>query len=240
MIVIPAIDLHDGHVVRLKQGAFDDVTYYNPNPADVAKTFQDAGARRIHVVDLDGSDRGNSVNTPAIKAICRAVEVEVELGGGIRSAKDAGQMFDLGVDFVILGTLAVKDPDAAREIIRQFPDHIGIGIDAIDGRVAVHAWKEVSDTTALDLAKSFDVLRPAFVVYTDIKRDGMLTGPNIEATAAMVNAVNIPVIASGGVASMDDLIALCAIPSLFGAISGKAIYEGRLNLKEAFEKIQSS
>ncbi|HPJ94023.1 MAG TPA: 1-(5-phosphoribosyl)-5-[(5-phosphoribosylamino)methylideneamino]imidazole-4-carboxamide isomerase [Deltaproteobacteria bacterium] len=238
MIVIPAIDLHEGNVVRLKKGVFDDVTCYSKDPAEVALAFKDAGAKRIHVVDLDGSVEGKGVNTSAIASICASAGVEVELGGGIRSIDDARRVFDLGVTYAILGTMVVKDPDTAKEIIRRFPGKVAIGIDALKGRVAVHGWKEVTDRTALALAKDFEEVSPAFVVYTDIDRDGMLTGPNIDETRTMAEGVNIPVVASGGVSSTEDLITLSGIPKLMGAITGKALYEGKIDLKQAIAKIE--
>ncbi|HHO75595.1 MAG TPA: 1-(5-phosphoribosyl)-5-[(5-phosphoribosylamino)methylideneamino]imidazole-4-carboxamide isomerase [Deltaproteobacteria bacterium] len=239
MIVIPAIDLHEGSVVRLKKGVFKDVTYYSKNPAEVARSFADAGAKRIHVVDLDGSLKGTGVNTDAIESICNATGLPVELGGGIRSMSDAQRIFDLGVAFVILGTMVVKDRDCAKEIIRAFPGRVAIGIDALKGRVAVHGWKEVTDTTAVMLAKEYEEVSPAFVVYTDIDRDGMLTGVNIGETRALAEQVNIPVVASGGVSSIDDLAALLEIPKLLGAITGKAVYEGKIDLKQAIARIES-
>jgi phosphoribosylformimino-5-aminoimidazole carboxamide ribotide isomerase len=239
MIVIPAIDLHEGSVVRLRKGVFEDVTYYSSVPADVAQSFLDAGARRIHVVDLDGSLKGQGVNTKAIEAICKVPGIEVELGGGIRSAEDAGRAFDLGVAYVILGTITATMPEKAKEIILQFPGKVGIGIDALKGLVAVRGWKEITGQKAVALAREFEPVSPAFVVYTDIDRDGMLTGPNIEATAEMVRSVRIPVVASGGVSSMDDILALRGIPGLMGAITGKAVYEGLLDVKAAVLQCQS-
>ncbi len=239
MIVIPAIDLHEGSVVRLKKGVFEEVTYYSKDPAEVALSFADAGAKRIHVVDLDGSIKGAGVNTKAIEAICRASTLPVELGGGIRSMADAKRVFDLGVTYVILGTMVVKDKEAAKEIIRAFPGRVAIGIDALKGKVAIHGWKEVTDTTAVMLAKEYEEVGPAFVVYTDIDRDGMLTGVNIEETRVMAEQLDTPVVASGGVSSIDDLAALTDIPRLMGAITGKAVYEGKLDLKQAIARIES-
>ncbi len=239
MIVIPAIDLHEGSVVRLKRGVFEEVTYYSKDPAEVALSFADAGAKRIHVVDLDGSVKGTGVNTKAIEAICRASTLPVELGGGIRSMADAKRVFDLGVTYVILGTMVVKDKEAAKEIIRAFPGRVAIGIDALKGKVAIHGWKEVTDTTAVMLAKEYEEVGPAFVVYTDIDRDGMLTGVNIEETRVMAEQLDTPVVASGGVSSIDDLAALTDIPRLMGAITGKAVYEGKLDLKQAIARIES-
>jgi phosphoribosylformimino-5-aminoimidazole carboxamide ribotide isomerase len=233
VIVIPAIDLHQGKVVRLKKGLFEEVTVYSEDPAGTAKSFVEAGARRIHVVDLDGSVAGKGMNTKAIEAICSAADAEVELGGGIRSAGDARRAFDLGITHVILGTIVVKDPDSAQRIIEQYPGRVGIGIDALDGKLAVAGWKEITEKTALAVAQHFESSGPAFIVYTDISRDGMLTGPNIDATASLAREIRTPVIASGGVSGMDDIRALLKVPGLFGAIVGKAVYEGRVDLKEA-------
>ncbi|HNY66691.1 MAG TPA: 1-(5-phosphoribosyl)-5-[(5-phosphoribosylamino)methylideneamino]imidazole-4-carboxamide isomerase [Deltaproteobacteria bacterium] len=238
MIVIPAIDLHEGSVVRLRKGVFEDVTYYSSVPADVAKAFRDAGARRIHVVDLDGSVKGQGVNTKAIESICRASGVEVELGGGIRSEEDADRAFGLGVTYVILGTIIATQPEKAREIIQAYPGKVGIGIDALKGCVAVRGWKEITRQKAVSLAREFEAACPAFVVYTDIDRDGMLTGPNIEATAEMARSISIPVVASGGVSSMDDIRALKGIPGLMGVITGKAVYEGLLDVEAAIRECQ--
>ena len=211
--------------------------YYSTNPAEVARAFEDAGAKRIHVVDLDGSLKGKGVNLKAIESICRAVQAEVELGGGIRCVEDARRAFSLGVDYIILGTIVAKDPMAVKDILKAFPGKAGLGIDALNGKVAVGGWKEVTDKSAFDLAAEFEPLHPAFVVYTDISRDGMLTGPNIETTLSMVGAVGIPVIASGGVSSLDDLTALAQIPGLFGAITGKAVYEGRFTVEDAIKMV---
>ncbi|HDP25373.1 MAG TPA: 1-(5-phosphoribosyl)-5-[(5-phosphoribosylamino)methylideneamino]imidazole-4-carboxamide isomerase [Deltaproteobacteria bacterium] len=235
MIVIPAIDLHEGHVVRLKKGVFENITIYSTDPGEVARTFMEAGARRIHVVDLDGSLAGRSVNAKAIRQICDAVTIEIELGGGIRSADDAHRMFSLGVSFVILGTMVIKDPSAAREMLSLFPGRIALGIDARHGMVAVHGWKESTRTSAVELAREYEQYNPAFIVYTDIERDGMMSGPNIEATSLMTQAIQTPVVASGGISSLDDIKALKNIPGLLGAITGKALYEGSFDLKEAIE-----
>ncbi|HPI92641.1 MAG TPA: 1-(5-phosphoribosyl)-5-[(5-phosphoribosylamino)methylideneamino]imidazole-4-carboxamide isomerase [Deltaproteobacteria bacterium] len=233
MIVIPAIDLHQGQVVRLKKGRFDEVTVYGSNPAEIARSFQGAGARRIHVVDLDGSVAGKGMNARAIAEICSAVDAEVELGGGIRTVENAAQAFDLGVSYVILGTVTARDPGTTERILEAFPGKVGIGIDALDGSVAVQGWKELTSKTASELALYYERFGPAFIVYTDISRDGMLTGPNIEATTALAGEVKTPVVASGGVSSMDDIRALLAAGGLFGAIVGKAIYEGRVDVAEA-------
>lgn len=238
MIVIPAIDLHEGQVVRLRQGAFDDVTVYGDDPASVARSFVEAGARRIHVVDLDGSVEGRSVNENAIRAICEAVDVEVDLGGGIRCLADAQRLLNLGLSYVILGTMVVKDPEGAREIIRAFPGKVGLGIDARDGYVAIHGWKEITDLSVTELLHRYDDVEPAFVVYTDISRDGMLSGANVEATADLARSTTIPVIASGGVADIENLEELAATGVIAGAITGKAVYEGTLDLAEAVKRVQ--
>jgi len=233
MIIIPAIDLHKGQVVRLKKGRFEEVTVYSQDPSGIAKSFANAGAKRIHVVDLDGSVAGRGMNVQAIKAICSAVDVEVELGGGIRTIDDARRAFELGVSYVILGTVVAKDPETSEAILKAFPGRVGIGIDALGGKVAVKGWKEITEQRAVDLARHYEQCGPAFIVYTDISRDGMLTGPNIDATAALAAEVKTPVIASGGVSSMDDLKALLQVEVLYGAIVGKAIYEGRVDVHEA-------
>lgn len=238
MIVIPAIDLHHGKVVRLKKGDFNAVTIYSDSVATIAKSFEDAGAKRIHVVDLDGSLEGKRINADSIKAICSAVNVAVELGGGIRSVIDAEEAFSLGVSYVILGTVIIKDPVEAKGILIKYPGRVALGIDARDGKVATAGWTETSTRQALDVAREYEGLNPAFIVYTDISRDGMLTGPNIEATATLASDVSTPVVASGGVSSLEDLIELDKIKGLFGAITGKAIYEGRLDLKGAIEMIR--
>ncbi len=236
MIIIPAIDLHEGNVVRLRKGAFEDVTYYSNVPADTAKAFRDAGASRIHVVDLDGSVQGRGVNTKAIESICSTAGVEVELGGGIRNMDDVGRAFGMGITYVILGTITATEPDTAKEIILSCPGKVGIGIDALKGFVAVKGWKEVTTKTALSLAKEYEAVKPAFLIYTDIDRDGMLMGPNIEATKEMVQKVKIPVVASGGVSSMDDIRALNRVSGLMGMITGRAVYEGCIDLRKAIEE----
>lgn len=233
MIIIPAIDLHLGQVVRLKKGKFDEVSVYGKDPSAMARSFAEAGAERIHVVDLDGSVKGKGMNLQAIEKICSAVDVEVELGGGIRTIEDAQRVFDLGVGYAILGTVTAKDPKTTEDILNAFPGRVAIGIDALDGRVAVQGWKELTTQSATELARHYEQFAPAFIVYTDISRDGMLTGPNVDATSALAREVKTPVVASGGVSGMDDIHALLNVGNLFGAIVGKAIYEGRVDVKEA-------
>ncbi|MCD6570356.1 MAG: 1-(5-phosphoribosyl)-5-[(5-phosphoribosylamino)methylideneamino]imidazole-4-carboxamide isomerase [Deltaproteobacteria bacterium] len=238
MLVIPAIDLRNSKVVRLQQGVFNKETIYHRDPLDVARAWVNAGAKRIHIVDLDGSVQGKGVNISVIKAICNLVDVDIEVGGGIRSEGDAARLIDLGVTFIILGTMVVEDRKGAKRVIERFPGRVAIGIDATDGKVAIHGWQDITDIDVISLAKDYEGLSPAFIVYTDIKRDGMLTGPNIEATSLLAREVNIPVVASGGVSSIEDLIALNNIPGLMGAITGKALYEGRVDLKEAISGIE--
>jgi len=235
MIIIPAIDLHHGEVVRLKKGKFEEVTVYSRHPAIVARSFALAGAKRIHVVDLDGSVAGKGMNVQAVSAICSEVNVEVELGGGIRTLDDAQRTFDLGVSFVILGTVVAKDPKTAIDILKAFPGKVGIGIDALEGKVAVQGWKEITSQRAVDLARHYEQFNPAFIVYTDISRDGMLTGVNIEATVALAQALTIPVIASGGLTNLEDVRRLCAVAheGIIGAITGRAIYEGTIDFAAA-------
>jgi phosphoribosylformimino-5-aminoimidazole carboxamide ribotide isomerase len=238
MIIIPAIDLHHGKVVRLKKGDFNAVTVYSDSVASIARSFEEAGARRIHVVDLDGSLEGMRINSDSIRAICSAVDVEVELGGGIRTLADADEAFGLGVSYVILGTVIIRDPIEAKKILNAFPGKTALGIDARDGKVATSGWTETSTRDAFEVAREFEQFNPAFIVYTDISRDGMLTGPNIEATKMLATSVRTPVVASGGVSSLEDLMELNKIIGLFGAITGKAIYEGRLDLKQAIKDIK--
>ncbi|HPC46427.1 MAG TPA: 1-(5-phosphoribosyl)-5-[(5-phosphoribosylamino)methylideneamino]imidazole-4-carboxamide isomerase [Deltaproteobacteria bacterium] len=235
MIVIPAIDLHGGRVVRLKRGDFREVTVYSEDPAAVARGFEESGAGRIHVVDLDGSVVGRGVNLGAVEAIRAAVRIPVELGGGIRRVEDAAYAFDLGVDYVILGTVTARNPEMASKIIRTFPGRVGIGLDALDGKVAVAGWKELTETTAIELARHYETFGPAFIVYTDISRDGMLSGVNAGATHTLARAVATPVIASGGVSGLDDIRMLAEAGSVHGVIVGKAIYEGRIDVKEAVD-----
>lgn len=233
MIVIPAIDLHKGRVVRLRRGDFNDVSVYSDDPAGVAMSFEEAGAGRIHVVDLDATLTGRIVNLDAIRAIRSAAGIEVELGGGIRGRDDALRAFDLGVDYVILGTVTTEDPEAALGLMETFPGRIAVGIDALGGRVAVKGWQELTEKTALEVARYYEPHGPAFIVYTDIFKDGMLTGPNIEAAASLARTLSTPVIASGGVGSIEDIRSLAATGVIHGVITGRAIYEGRLDVRQA-------
>ncbi len=237
VIFYPAIDLKDGQCVRLAQGDMDRATIFNDDPADQAKVFADTGAPWIHVVDLNGAIAGQPVNGTAVESILAAVDCPVQLGGGIRDMTMVDHWLAAGVARLVLGTAAVKDPDFVRDACRTFPDRIAVGIDARGGRVAVEGWAETSDITAVNLAKRFEDAGVAAIIHTDIDRDGVLTGPNVDASAALAAAVSIPVIVSGGVSSLDDLRAVKAqaqtTPGLAGVISGRALYDGRIDLGEA-------
>jgi phosphoribosylformimino-5-aminoimidazole carboxamide ribotide isomerase len=234
MILFPAIDLKGGACVRLLRGDMARATTYNPDPADQARAFRDAGFAWLHVVDLDGAFAGRSVNAAAVAAILAAVDLPLQLGGGLRDIAAIEGWLDRGVARVILGTAAVKTPALVREACRAFPGQVAVGIDARAGRVAVEGWAADSEMLAVDLARAFEDAGVAALIHTDIDRDGALQGPNVAATAALARAVAVPVIASGGIASLDDLRALKASGApLDGAISGRALYEGRIDLAEA-------
>ena len=242
MLLIPAIDLKDGACVRLRQGAMSDATVYSDDPAAMARRWLDAGAQRLHIVDLNGAFEGRPVNADAIRAItAEAGDVPVQLGGGIRDLATIEAHLDAGVRYVILGTAAVRDPDLARQAAAAHPDRIMVGLDARDGKVAVAGWSEVTEHDVLDLAQRFEGFGVTAIVYTDIGRDGMLTGPNVEATAALARALAIPVIASGGIHTLDDIRALKAIAGegVAGAITGRAIYEGTLDFAAARQEAES-
>ncbi len=233
MIVIPAIDLKDGKCVRLLQGKKEEVTVYSDDPAEMAKQWVDLGARLLHIVDLDGAFTGEQKNLDIIREIRKAIHIPIELGGGIRDRNKINALIRLGVDRIIIGTSAAEDPDMIREACEAFPGKILAGIDARDGKVAVKGWLEVTELDAVTFAKRMEKLGAAGIIYTDIARDGMLTGPNIEAMSIMVKAVAIPVIASGGVSGLDDIKKLMRIRDLWGVITGKALYSGSLDLRQA-------
>ncbi|GAA0581992.1 1-(5-phosphoribosyl)-5-[(5-phosphoribosylamino)methylideneamino]imidazole-4-carboxamide isomerase [Halomonas salifodinae] len=236
MLVIPAIDLKDGQCVRLKQGRMDDSTTYGDDPVAMAARWVEAGARRLHLVDLNGAFEGTPVNGEAVTAIARAYpELPIQIGGGIRSAATIEHYLAAGVSYVIIGTKAVKEPAFVTEMCRAFAGHVIVGLDARDGFVATDGWAEVSQVQASELAKRFADDGVSSIVYTDIARDGMMNGVNVAATAALARDSGLPVIASGGVTNLDDIRALSEVAGdgILGAITGRAIYEGSLDLAEA-------
>jgi phosphoribosylformimino-5-aminoimidazole carboxamide ribotide isomerase len=237
MLIIPAIDLKDGHCVRLKQGLMEDATVFSEDPRAMARAWLDQGARRLHLVDLNGAFAGKPVNEGAIKAIVEEVngEIPIQLGGGIRDLETIERYLDDGISYVIIGTAAVKNPGFLHEACDAFPGHIIVGLDAKDGKVAVDGWSKLTGHDVLDLAKKFEGYGVEAVVYTDIGRDGMLSGVNIEATVALAQGLKIPVIASGGITNLEDVNRLCAVEheGIMGAITGRAIYEGTLDFAKA-------
>lgn len=232
MNIYPAIDLKDGNCVRLLQGKMDEETVFSTSPADQAKSFEDAGYKWIHVVDLNGAIEGKPQNIYSVQKIIRAVNVPVQLGGGVRDIKTAEAWLEAGVSRVILGTVALEKPEVITELCRLYPGKIAVGIDARDGMVATHGWVNVTDTKAVDLAKRFEDDGVAAIIYTDIAKDGAMQGVNVDETVALADAVSIPVIASGGVSSMDDINALRETGKIEGAIVGRAIYDGVLTAED--------
>lgn len=237
MIVIPAIDLKEGNCVRLEQGEMNRDTVFSDNPAEQALKWQEAGAELLHLVDLDGAFAGVPKNKDAIEAIIKAINIPAQLGGGIRDIATIEAYLSLGLSRVIIGTAAQRNPELVIEACQKFPGQIVVGIDAKNGMVAVQGWAELTDISAVDLAKKFEDCGVAAIIYTDISRDGMMGGPNLEATKALAEAISIPVIASGGVSSLKDIENLMAIEAsgVTGAITGKAIYTGAINLREAID-----
>ncbi len=233
MILYPAIDLKDGLCVRLLRGEMDKATVFGDDPAAQAAAFEAAGSEWLHLVDLNGAFAGAPVNAAAVEAILARVRVPVQLGGGIRDMATIETWLARGLTRVILGTVAVENPALVREAARAFPGHVAVGIDARGGRVATRGWAEETEVMVTDLAQSFEDAGVAAIIYTDINRDGAMSGPNIEATAALARAVTIPVIASGGVSSLADLIALRDTGVIAGAISGRALYDGAIDLRPA-------
>ncbi len=242
MILFPAIDLKDGKCVRLVRGAMDQATVFNDSPAAQAAAFAASGFSWLHVVDLDGAFAGRSVNAAAVQAILETVDLPVQLGGGIRDRAGIAGWLDRGVSRVILGTAAVRNPDLVRAACREFPNRIAVGIDARGGKVAVEGWAETSELDAIDLARAFEDAGVAAIVYTDIDRDGVFAGLNLDATLAMAAAVSIPVIASGGLASIADVERLVQpkYARLAGAIAGRALYDGRLDPKAALRLLSGA
>ena len=233
MILYPAIDLKDGQCVRLLRGAMDKATVFSDDPAAQARAFQDAGCAWLHLVDLNGAFAGQPVNGAAVEAILAATDIPAQLGGGIRDMATIEGWLDKGIARVILGTVAVEDPDLVRAAARAFPGRVAVGLDARNGRVATRGWAEETEMLVTELAARFEDAGIAAIIYTDIDRDGAMGGPNIGATAALARAVGVPVIASGGVSSLADLLALKGTGVIAGAISGRALYDGKLDLTAA-------
>jgi phosphoribosylformimino-5-aminoimidazole carboxamide ribotide isomerase len=237
MLLIPAIDLKDGKCVRLKQGAMDKVTVFSDDPAATAERWLKLGARRLHVVDLNGAAAGRPRNESAIKAIAAAVgdKLPIQLGGGIRDLDTVEKLLDSGASYVIIGTAAVKTPGFLHDACTAFPGHVMVALDAKDGKVAVDGWSKLTGHEVLDLARKFQDYGVEAIIYTDIGRDGMLTGVNIAATVALARALTVPVIASGGITSLEDIKSLCKVQheGITGAITGRAIYEGTLDFAKA-------
>ena len=236
MLLIPAIDLKDGKCVRLRQGRMEDSTVFSDDPVAMAERWVQAGARRLHLVDLNGAFAGQPVNAQVIRRIAQTFpDLPIQVGGGIRDQQTVEAYLDAGVRFVIIGTKAVQEPGFINDLCTEYPGHIIVGLDAKDGRVAVDGWSKLSKHDVIDLARIFERYGVEAIVYTDISRDGMMQGVNVEATVRLAQAVSIPVIASGGVSTLDDVRALCAVEKegIMGAIIGRALYDGAIDLVEA-------
>lgn len=237
MLLIPAIDLKGGKCVRLRQGRMEEETVFGDDPVAMAKHWVELGAKRLHIVDLDGAVRGQPQHLDVIAKIRKAIpeEVELQVGGGVRDEETIQELLNRGVDYVVLGTQAIRDPFFVKEVAPEFPGHILVGLDAKGDRAATDGWSKLSRHKVIDLAKRFEAEGAEAIIYTDIERDGMLSGPNTQAVAKLAEAISIPVIASGGVRSLDDVRALGQLVTLgvMGAITGRAIYEGTLDFKEA-------
>jgi phosphoribosylformimino-5-aminoimidazole carboxamide ribotide isomerase len=237
MLIIPAIDLKDGHCVRLKQGSMVDATVFSDDPGAMARHWITQGARRLHLVDLNGAFAGKPKNEEAVKAVVKAVgeEIPIQLGGGIRDLDTVERYLDDGITYIIIGTQAVKTPGFLHDACYAFPGHVMVALDAKDGKVAVDGWSKMTGHDVVDLARKFQDYGVEAIIYTDIGRDGMMTGINVSATLELARALSVPVIASGGITSLNDVQALCEIESegITGAITGRAIYEGRLDFTEA-------
>ncbi|HRF43353.1 MAG TPA: 1-(5-phosphoribosyl)-5-[(5-phosphoribosylamino)methylideneamino]imidazole-4-carboxamide isomerase [Candidatus Competibacteraceae bacterium] len=236
MLLIPAIDLKDGKCVRLRQGRMEDSTIFSDDPVAMAGRWVEAGARRLHVVDLNGAFAGQPVNAQVISQIAKAFpELPIQVGGGIRDEETVEAYLDAGVQFIIIGTKAVQEPHIINDLCLEYPGHIIVGLDAKDGRVAINGWSKLSKHNVIDLAHIFERDGVEAIVYTDIGRDGMMQGVNVEATVRLAQAITVPVIASGGISTLDDIQALCAVESegIMGAIIGRALYDGAIDLAEA-------
>ena len=242
MLLIPAIDIKNGKCVRLRQGNMSDETVYDAEPVAVARRWVDAGAKRLHIIDLDGASSGKPVNAEIIHDIARAhPDIDMQVGGGIRDENAIQTYLDAGVDYVIIGTRAVSAPHFVADICLEFPEHIIVGLDARDGKLATDGWSKLSQHDAVHMAQRLEQEGVAAIIFTDIGRDGMMSRVNIEATVAMGRAITLPVIAAGGIKDMEDIKALCALADegIAGAITGRAIYEGSLDLKEALSLIKT-
>jgi phosphoribosylformimino-5-aminoimidazole carboxamide ribotide isomerase len=239
MEVIPAIDLLDGKCVRLYQGDYQQSRVFNENPVTVARQWAEQGATRLHLVDLDGAKAGKLVNLATIEAITRAIDIPVQVGGGLRDGESVGNLLKIGVDKAILGTIAVENPDLVSELGQRFPNRIIVGIDARDGKVATRGWLETSTVEAIDLAKQMQDRGVASIIYTDIHRDGTLAGPNLAALRELAEAIELPVIASGGIGSLTNLLSLLSLEAIgvTGVIVGRALYTGEVDLGEAIRAI---
>jgi len=242
MIIIPAIDIKGGRCVRLAQGRMDEETVYSDDPAAMAMRWEKDGAGRLHVVDLDGAIEKKPKNLPQIRAIIDAVEIPVQVGGGIRDMETLRMYLESGVDRVVIGTEAIRNPDLVRQACQAYPDRIVVGIDARGGRVAIEGWTETTDASAVELARQFEHSGVAAINFTDIERDGMRTGPNIKETRRLAESVSIPVVASGGVSSLDDIKALLPLASagVVGVIVGKALYDGNVDLPTAVRLVNGA
>ena len=240
MIVIPAIDLINGQCVRLFQGKRDAVTTYSNDPGSIAEHWQSFGAQLIHIVDLDGAFTGSQANLDAIRAIRLSVEIPLQVGGGIRNIESITKIFSLGIERVIIGTAAIEDPEFMKFSCSKYPGRILIGIDAKEGKVAIKGWEKVTSLEATEFAGRLEFAGAAGIIYTDIERDGTLSGPNVEAIRKMVESVNVQVIAAGGISGIEDIKNLMRIKNLWGVITGKAIYSGTLDLREAIKLVMGN
>lgn len=241
MIVIPAIDIKQGRCVRLKQGRMSDETVFSDFPEEMAVKWFEQGAERLHIVDLDGAVQGMPVNKGVIERVVKAIPIPVQLGGGVRDMKTLGAYFDLGLHSVILGTAAHKDPGFANEACSKYPGRVILGVDAREDRVALEGWTEETNITPVELAKRYETSGASAIVYTDIHRDGMKKGPNVEATGALARAISIPVIASGGISGLSDVLEILPLSKIgvIGMITGRALYDGSLDLAEAVRAAKS-